>query len=74
MKKINLILAIIFLITGCGGFEFVYKKNKNDSLINNSTKISVDGDDVQNDFILENKHTVAATVDNKNGGKNVIAL
>ena len=36
--------------------------------------MSVDGDDVQNDFVLEEKHTVAATVDNKNGGKDVIAL
>lgn len=63
MKKINLILAIIFLITGCGGFEFVYKKNKNDSLINNSTKISVDGDDAS--LILVSFNNIVGTDKNK---------
>ena len=47
---------------------------RSDNDIPANATVSVDGDDVQNDFILENKHTVAATVDNKNGGKNVIAL
>ncbi len=45
-----------------------------DNNIAANATMSVDGDDVQNDFVLEADHTVAATVDNKNGGKDVIAL
>ena len=45
MKKIVFILTIILILNNCGGFEFVYKTNKNDFLIKNTINISVDGDD-----------------------------
>ena len=38
-------MGIIFFVNSCGGFEFVYKKNKNDFAIKDITKISVEGDD-----------------------------
>ena len=45
MKKIVFILTIILILNNCGGFEFVYKTNKNDFLIKNTININVDGDD-----------------------------
>ena len=45
MKKIVFILTIILILNNCGGFEFVYKTNKNDFLIKNTIDINVDGDD-----------------------------
>ena len=45
MKKTVFILTIVLILNNCGGFEFVYKTNKNDFLIKNTININVDGDD-----------------------------
>ena len=51
MKKTVFILSIILILNSCGGFEFVYKTNKNDFLIKNTTNINVDGDESEQVYI-----------------------
>ena len=41
----------MIIIKGCGDFEFAYKTNKNDFLLNNKTLISVNGDDSENIYM-----------------------
>ena len=52
MKKILYILSIILILNSCDGFEFIYKLNKNDSLIKNTTNIDIGGDDADQIYIL----------------------
>lgn len=51
MKKILLLLFVLIIIKGCGDFEFAYKTNKNDFLLNNKTLMSVNGDDSENIYM-----------------------
>ena len=51
MNKILFIITIIFILNNCGGFEFVYKTNKNDFLIHNAINIGVSGDDADRVYI-----------------------
>ena len=45
MIKKLLIFALFFSLSSCGGFEFVYKLNKNLQTLNGFTDTSVNGDD-----------------------------
>ena len=51
MKKVLLILSILFILNNCGGFEFVYKTNIKNLLIKNTTEIKVKGDDTVDVYV-----------------------
>jgi hypothetical protein len=44
MKKIAVILSILLILISCGGFEFIYKTNKNNFLLTNNMNINANGD------------------------------